>query len=485
MVGRTLVVNGRPLTVIGVAPRGFAGTTLSVRPQVFVPITMRAAMQPWFRGFDERQTYWAYLFARLRPSAALDDARRQLDAAYRPILSDVEAAQQDGATPRFLAEFRARRVGVAPGARGQSTLHREARTPLVLLLATTGMVLLIACANVANLLLARGAGRAGELAVRMSLGAGRRRLVAQLLAEALVLAALGGAAGLLVARWTLAGVVALMPDVATDVIRTGLDPAVLGFAAAVSLATGVLFGLFPALHGTRASLIGALRAGAGQVPGGSRAAARFRTGLVGAQVALSMALLVSAGLFARSMANLARQDLGLDVERLVTFGVSPERNGYAPARSRALYAQSERELAALPGVTAVAAARVPVLAGENWGGDVSVEGFRRAPGADADARLNRVSPGYLRTLGIRLLAGREFTGADRAGAPRWRSSTRRSRASSAWAARPWAVAWPRAAAGRSTSRSWGSCATPSTTRCATRRRRSSSPPRARTPGPAP
>lgn len=418
VVGQTLVVNGRPLTIVGVAPRGFSGTTLGDRPHVFVPITMRAAMSPGFDGFENRRAYWAYLFARLKPGATLDDARRRLDAVYRPILTDVEAAQQEGVSPRFLAEFRQRRVSVEPGRSGQSDVHEEARTPLLLLLATTGVVLLIACANVANLLLARGAGRAGEMAVRLSLGAGRRGLLGQLLAESCLLGVLGGAAGLVVARWTLAGVAALLPDDAAGTFHVGLDARVLLFAAALAVGTGVLFGLFPALHGTRPDLIVAIRAGAGQVPGGSRAAARFRTSLVAAQVALSMTLLVSAGLFVRSMTALARQDLGLVAERVVTFGVSPELNAYAPARSMALFERLESELAAVPGVTAVAAARVPLLGGSNWGTDVAVEGFRRDPDADANARLNRVSAGYFRALGVPLLAGREFTAADRAGAPK-------------------------------------------------------------------
>ena len=418
VVGRTVVVNGRPLTVIGVAPEGFAGATLGDRPHVFVPITMRAAVQPRFRGFDDRRTYWAYVFGRLRPGATLGDARRQLDAAYRPILADVEAPLQAGAGPRFLSEFRRKRVSVEPGARGQSTIHRNARAPILLLLGTTGVVLLIACANVANLLLAHGAGRAGEMAVRVSLGAGRLRLVRQLLAESVLLGALGGAAGLVVARWTLAAVAAFLPENEAGVLDPHLDARALLFAAAVSLGTGVLFGLFPALHATRPGLASAIRAGAGHVPGGSRDASRFRTSLVAVQLALSMALLASAGLFVRSMANVARQDLGLVAERVVTFGVSPERSGYTPARARALFARLEGELAATPGVTGVAAARVPLLTGSRWDAEVAVEGFRRGPDADASARLNRVSAGYFRALGIPLLAGREFSEADRAGAPR-------------------------------------------------------------------
>jgi predicted permease len=418
VVGRAIVVNGRPLTVVGVAPRGFTGTTLANRPDVYVPITMRGAVLPGDPRFDDRKNYWAYLFGRLRPGATVDDARRQLDRVYRPIVADVEAPLQEGVSPRFVAEFRAKRIAVEPGARGQSEVHRRTRAPLTLLLATTGVVLLIACANVANLLLARGAGRAGEIAVRMSLGAGRARLVRQLLVESTALALLGGAAGLAVARWTLAGVAAILPTEAADTFVAALDwPAVL-FAGAVSLATGLAFGVVPALQSTRPDLIAKVRSTAGQIAGGARGAARFRTGLVGSQIALSMALLVTAALLLRSLVNVSRADLGLAADRIVTFALSPERNGYSPARSAALFARVEAELAALPGVAGVAAARVPMLADDNWGTDVSVEGFRRGPDTDNNSRFNMVSPGYFRALGVSLRAGREFSDADRAGAPK-------------------------------------------------------------------
>ncbi len=418
VVGERVVVNGQPLTVVGVAPAGFTGTTAANRPDVFVPITMRRALDAGAGRLDDRHAYWAYLFGRLRPGATPDDARRQLDAVYRPILADVEAGQLEKATPRALAEFRARHVGVAPGARGQSRVHAAARLPLLLLLATSAVVLLIACANVANLLLARGAARAGEMAMRMSLGAGRGRLVRQLLAEALLLAALGGAAGLAVARWTLEGVAAILPPVATDTFHTRLDWPVAGFAAAAAALTGLLFGAFPAAQSTRADLIARVRAGAGAVAGGSRGAARFRTGLVGAQVAMSMLLLVTAALMLRSLTNLSRAELGVVVDRTVTFRLAPGRNGYAPRRAQALFAQLAADLAARPGVTGVAAAQVPLIANDNSSREVAVEGFRAAPDADVTASFNRVSAGYFRTLGVPLVAGREFTGADRAGAPK-------------------------------------------------------------------
>ncbi|GJG88995.1 hypothetical protein tb265_41760 [Gemmatimonadetes bacterium T265] len=417
VLGQTVLVNGRPLTVVGVAPRGFAGTTLGTRPDVFVPVAMRRVLEPDSPTLDNRQAYWAYLFGRLRPGATPGDARRQLDAVYRAALLDVELVQQRNHDPRYLAEFRARHLVLTPGARGQSALRADAALPVALLGATTGVVLLIACANVANLLLARGASRAGEIAVRMSLGAGRRRLLRQLLTESCVLAVAGGAAGLLVARLTLAGITAMLPaNVAGSAVVPSLDWRVVAFALAAGVATGLAAGAFPALHGTRPDLIAAVRAGAGHIAGGPRAAARFRNTLVGAQIALSMVLLVTAALALRSLVNVSRVALGVRVDHVVTFGVSPGRNGYGGARSQQLFAQLEGELAALPGVTGVGGSIVPMLANSQYGNDVTVEGVR--PGGDNNARLDRVSAGYFRLFGVPLLAGREFAAGDRAGRPK-------------------------------------------------------------------
>ncbi|HZF69127.1 MAG TPA: ABC transporter permease [Gemmatirosa sp.] len=418
VLGRPIVVNGHPLTIVGVAPPGFDGTTLGSRPKVFVPITMREQMNPGWTGYDKRRTYWIYLFGRLKPGVTADAAARQLTAVYRPILTDVEAPLQEGISAKSLAQFRVKSIDVAPGARGQSSVHTETRTPLALLFGITAIVLLIACANIANLLLARGVARAGEMAVRMSLGAGRRRLVTQLLTEAGLLALLGGVAGIVVAQWTIRGVASILPSDANEAFRFGIDWSVIAFATVTALVTGIVFGLFPAFHSTRADLITSIRGGAGQVVGGARAAARFRTGLVTAQIALSMTLLVAAGLFITSLRNVSREALGLDLDRVVTFALSPERNGYDRARSRALFDRVHEQLAATPGVTGVAESLVPLLSGSNWGTDVSVEGFQKGPDTDANARFTEVSPGFFRALDVPLHAGREFTAADEVGTPK-------------------------------------------------------------------
>jgi len=414
VLGRQIVVNGTSMTIVGVAAPGFQGTTLGSRPLVFVPISMRAQMNPGWEGFENRRNYWVYAFARLDAGVTPERAAVALNGVYRPIVHNVEAPLQEGMSDATMQRFRAKTILVEDGRRGQSSIHGEARTPLVLLFAITGIVLLIACANIANLLLARGAGRAAEMAVRLSLGASRRQVLAQLLTESLVLAALGGLASLLVARWTLSGISAMLPDDAASTLRFELDMPVVLFAAALAVGTGLVFGMFPALHSTRPDLVTTIRASAGQLAG-ARAATRFRTALVTAQIALSMALLICAGLFVRSLVNVSRVDLGVTVDNVATFSIAPSRSGYDSLRSRVLYDRLEEELAGIPGVTGVTSALVPLLAGNNWGTDVQVQGFESGPDIDSNSRLNYVGADYFQTLGVPVLQGRSFTAADALG----------------------------------------------------------------------
>jgi predicted permease len=417
VIDQTLVVNGDAMTIVGVAPRGFRGTSLGAEPDLFAPLTMREILVPGSEVFEARRSYWVYLFARLQPGTSRERAQAALNVPYGAIVHEVEGPLQEGMSDETMARFLKKQVVLSPGDQGQSVIHGEASAPLTLLLGVTGFVLLIACANVANLLLARGASRAGEMAVRLSIGAGRRHLVGQLLGEAGLLAAIGGVAGVLVARGTLRGVHAMLPGRAAATIQPELDPRVLLFAAGLAVATGLLFGLFPALHATRPDLVTSLRQQAGQASGG-RAAARFRTALVTGQIALSMALLVTAGLFTHSLVNVVRVDLGLQAERLLTFRLSPERNGYTNEESAAFFERVEEELAALPGVTDVSSSLVPFLAGSNWGTSVRVEGFDAGPDTDTHSQFSYVGPGFYRTMGVTVLAGRNFTRADAPGTPR-------------------------------------------------------------------
>ena len=410
ILDKQVIVNGQSLTIVGVAPKGFDGTTIGMRPAVFVPITLRSVLDAE-TGWSLRTDYWAYLFARLRPGVTLEAARASLGTQYHAIINDVEAPLQKDMSAQTMARFRAKPILLAPGGRGQSSVPDEAKTPLRLLLGVTAFVLLIACANIANLLLARSAARAGEMAIRLSIGASRPRLIGQLLTESLLLAVLGGIAGMVVAHWTLVLVISLLPAEVQHTITFTISGTVTLFGVGLTLATGLLFGLFPAVHSTRPDLVSTLKNQAGQ-PSGAKGAARIRLLLATSQIALAMMLLASSGFFVKSLLNVSRVDLGFKVDHVVTFGLSPDLNGYSVDRTRLFFQRLEDELRAAPGVTAVTMSNVPLLAGTNRSRGVAVQGFKAGPDTDSGSRYNRVGPGYFSALGIPLIAGREFTDAD-------------------------------------------------------------------------
>ncbi|MFL5563008.1 MAG: ABC transporter permease [Gemmatimonadaceae bacterium] len=416
VIGQTVIVNGKSFNIIGVAPEGFEGTTAGARPVVYVPLSMRGAIQQFTR-WEDRRNYWVYVFGRLKPNESLASASAAINAVYHPIITDVEAPLQKEMSDKTMEAFKAKKVLLAPGSRGQSSIHKEAKTPIMLLFSVTAVVLLIACANIANLLLARGAGRATEMGVRLALGATRRHLIVQLLTESVMLALIGGAASLFVASWTLGVLRAMLPPEAADTMQFHVSGAVIAFAAILSVATGIVFGLFPALHSTRGDLITVIRAGAGQIAGG-RAAARFRASLVTAQIALSMGLLIMSALFLRSLMNVSKVDLGLTVDNVATFEIVPARAGYDSTRSAVLFNRVGQELAALPGVTSETEGMVPLLDGDNWGNSVHVQGYNCGPDVDCGSRFNQIGIDYFKTFGVHLLAGREFTAADQLGSQR-------------------------------------------------------------------
>jgi predicted permease len=417
VVGQTVVVNGQSLAVIGVAPFGFDGTTRGTRPEIFVPITLRALMEPPFSGFDDRRDYWVYLFARRRPRMTIEGAESGINLPYHALLSQVELPLQTGVSAQARTDFAARRIRLEDGRRGQSYIFKTAATPLTVLQVVAAIVLLIACANVANLLLARAASRAGEMAVRLSIGASRGQLVRQLLVESCLLAAFGGIAGLFVLHWTAGVMAAELPFGRLDPAVAEVGLGALLFASALSMGTGVLFGLFPALHATRPDLAASLKGQAGQ-PAGARAAARFRGALVITQVALSMGLLTCAGLFTKSLLNVSRVDLGVRIDRVITFGLNPQRIGYTPARAQQLFGDVLVRLAASPGVVSVSAARVPLIANSNSSTGIAVEGYVPAPDERMSVNYNLIAPAYFGTIGTPLLAGRDFTDGDTLAAPK-------------------------------------------------------------------
>ena len=417
VLGQTLVVNGHPLTVVGVSGRGFQGLDVGNSSDVMVPMMMKPQMTPSWNDLDNRRSRWLNVIGRLKPGVTADQAKVQLDVLYRQI-NEQEVQQIPNASESFRKRFVDKRLEVLPAGRGLSDLRQQFSTALVVLMCMVGVVLLIACANVANLLLARATSRQKEIALRLALGAGRGRLVRQQLAESLLLATSGAIVGLVLARWTGSLLLAALPGTrAGQSLSAAADWRVVAFTLLLALVTALAFGIVPALHATRSAVTSALKEEAGSVAGGGRQA-RLRRGLVVGQVALSMLLLAGAGLFARSLYNLRTLDPGFEVESLLTFSIDPSLSGYTEDRTLSLYERMEQELAAVPGVRGVSGSVMGALTGNGWSMTVRVDGYAQKEGEDMNPGVDAVGPRYFETMGIPLASGREFTEKDTRGAPR-------------------------------------------------------------------
>jgi predicted permease len=401
-----LIVNGQAFTIVGVAPPDFVSTTLDDRPRVFVPLTMAALMRPGWTGFENRRDHWLYLFARLKPGLARDAAEREVNGSFAGILREVEfPAQRSGLGDTARAQFLRRRLVLEQGAQGQRGERDQLSRMAVLLMTVTAIVLLMACSNAANLLLARGTYRSAEISLRMSLGASRAQVLRYLLVESCLLTVAASIAGVWLAVWTLSAVSPVLPGQATFQLQ--FNTPVFAFTTLLAAATALLTGLYPAAAGTRAPLV--IRGGTTSGP----AAARFRAWATTAQIALSLSLLTVAGLFMKSLVNVSRSELGITASNLVTFRVSPELSGYTPARVHQLVDSLRDELAALPGARAVTMSTIGLFGGYGWSRNLTFEG-----GATADSVFHaEIAPDYFRTLGIPLVAGREFLPSDGANAP--------------------------------------------------------------------
>ncbi len=411
ILNKTLIVNGTPMTVVGVARAGFTGVQVGQQPDIFIPITMKAQMTPNWNGLEDHRDYWLAIIGRLNPGLSREQAEQAFAPIYGQILEE-ELPLAGKMSPERQQQFLAKKMVFDSGSRGRPILQRNAKEPLIVLMSMVGLVLLIACANVANLLMARGAARQREIAIRMAVGAGRWRLVRQFLVESLTLSVAGGLAGLLVASWTIGGLVASIPeDFGAVGLSSQLDLRLLGFNLGLSILTGILFGVAPALKATRLNLEGTLREQGSSVSG-SIAQVRFRKLLVLAQVVITAFLLVGAGLFARSLYNLQRIDLGLRPERLMTFSISPSLNGYTPVRTVALFDSLHQKLAAQPGVESVSEAVISVLTDSNSSANITVEGYESQEEENMNIGQNWIGPGFFSTLGIPLVKGREFASSD-------------------------------------------------------------------------
>ena len=419
VVGETVSVNGHPMTVVGVSAAGFHGIEVGSSVDLYVPMTMQGTVMPNWGGevLSKRRVMWLTTLARVKDGVSLDEAKAGVNVLYKQILQE-ELAQMTGRSERFKKEFPQKTLELLPGARGTSELRGQSETTLLVLMVMVGLVLLIACANVANLLLARASARQREVAVRLALGASRTRLVRQFLVESLVLGGLGGALGLVVSAWTASLLLSAQPgDSTARVFSSDPDLRVAGFALLLSLVTGVVFGLVPALRSTRPDVFPTLKAESGSVVSGSHHF-RFRKGLVVAQVALSLLLLVGAGLFTRSLMNLRSLDPGFKADNVITFSVDPSLNGYDDPRRNALFKQLQDEIGTEPGVVSVSMAENGLLTGNDSSSTIRVDGYEAKEGESMNPNFNGVAPGFFRTLGIPLLRGRDFEETDVTGAPR-------------------------------------------------------------------
>jgi predicted permease len=416
VVGRKVLINNYPFTIVGVSAVGFAGLDPARSPQIRVPILMKDAMLPeWtFLEMSDRRSRWVQVFARLKPGYTPESAQPALQVLFRQI-REYEATLPAAKTWSQFARdrFLGGTIHVQSAATGYSVIRNNFSDALLVLMCMVGLVLLIACANVANLLIARAFARQKEIAVRLSLGATRGQLVRQLLTESVVLALAGGALGVLLAVALTKGLLAMVPFEGNPLlIRPEPDLRILGFTLALALATGIGFGLLPALRASRPDLWSTLKDTVGSIAGAG-GSLYLRKGLVAAQVALSFLLLFGAGLFVRSLENLQKMDTGFrDIDNLVTFQVAPGLNGYNDVRTVQFYRDLRERLNAIPGVRGAALASVPVLHGWEWDSSLSVEGHQAKDGEDMQGFMNSLSPGYFDAMGIALLEGRDFDDRD-------------------------------------------------------------------------
>jgi predicted permease len=400
VVGRRITVNDTAVTIVGVAPPGFFGIEVGTRPELWMPI--RALNNPNLR---QRIAWTEQVMGRLRPGVSMAQAQAEMDIFFRQYLDDLAGAQGANWTPTQRQRHFETRIRLESGSAGWTDLRQKFQRPLLILMMTVALTLLIACVNIANLLLARAASRRKEIAVRLSLGAGRFRLIRQLLTESVLLAMLGGAAGLLFARACLRALVVYLPQQTRGVLDVAPDARVLIFTLAVSVLTGLLFGLAPAWRATRLDLTASLKDQTGASAGRSRMA--LNKLLVVTQVALSLFLLIGAGLFVRSLRNLRTLDAGINYENIVQFSIDPG-SGYDIAQRANLYKQMLARLEALPGARSATFSAGGLLSGDLMALNVTVPGYTPVPDENMACNSLTVGPRFFETMKMPLGAGRDF-----------------------------------------------------------------------------
>jgi predicted permease len=412
-----VLVNNRPMTVVGVVAPGFDGIQPGSVPEIYIPITMLPSLTLAPTDLNNRKDFWVKLIGRLKPGISRERAAAGSAPLYSALLRD-ELPLFTGWDDSKRSEFLARKLILRDGARGRPQLSTSAGPQLLALMSMVGLVLFIACANVAGLLTARGAARQREIGIRLSLGASRARLVRQLVVESFLLSVSGAVLGLAIAAWTSAALVRFASENGiADGLSSNLSPVVLGFSCALAIISGVLFGVVPALRATRVELVSTLKEQSGALSSGLKHT-RLRQTLVISQVALTLLLVTAAGGFARSLFNVKHIDLGLRTSHVLQFSVAPQLIGYDQARSLAFFRQLEDRISALPGVRSLSGVQEALIDDDDRGSNITVEGEPPALAGTRHVLRNAVGPGHFSNMGIALLRGREFTRADVAGSPK-------------------------------------------------------------------
>jgi predicted permease len=412
ILGQTIGLNGRIYTIIGVTPPEFRGEIVGQSQDFWVPIAMQAQIMPGREWLNDFRRSWLQIMVRLKPGVTEQEARVGTDLLVHQIMLD----QEPDIRPDEKRSYQESKVEFHPGATGFSSLRRSFSEPLFILMSVVGLVLLIACANVANLLLARAAARQKEIGIRLALGAARSRLIRQLLTESVLLSALGGAIGLLIAQWGSRLLLRLV-DSGGIPLHLRMDYRILGFTSAVAILTGILFGLAPALRATKVDLHSGLKESG---RGLSSARSRLSLGkmLVAAQVALSLILLVGAGLFVRSLQNLQHVDLGYERDSILMMTLDGTSAGYKGPRATELWRRMLEQVRRVPGVRSATFSENGLFSGSESGTGIDVEGFTPRTDRDRGCRFDEVGPDYFEALGIQILKGRGIDEKDNENAPK-------------------------------------------------------------------
>ncbi|PYU73289.1 MAG: hypothetical protein DMG49_06370 [Acidobacteria bacterium] len=367
VLNQTILVNNTEMTVIGVAQAGFSGIQVGQTPDVFVPMTMKGQMTPIRNGLDDWNDSFLAVLARRKPGVSMEQAQAGINVDYPGLLEQQAATLHLRTGGKDRQEFLSKRIVLHPGAQGRTTVQRDSGPALTVLFAMVALVLLIACTNVANLLLAKAAARQREFAIRSALGATSGRMMRQLLVESFLCALGGGVLGLILGAWIMNILTpAVVSEAGVQGITAQVDGTVLGFAASATAISAVLFGLIPAWRATRTGVSQMLK-DQGSTTSAGPGHVRFRKFLVAGQVAFTLLLLTGGALFSRTLWNLRKQNLGLSTENLITFSISPQLSGYDQARTVALVDDLRERLTALPGVLGVGSSQIAVLTGTDMG----------------------------------------------------------------------------------------------------------------------